>query len=559
MKLEAKNEQGWPFVFYIEKAVPIDENGELIVEGIASTINTDHDQERMADTALHSMSDIINEKGVPLRLEHSKEDSAIIGTVYKAWVDERNQLWIRAAMEKGNNTGSMIHEALKQGAKFGLSVGGRVKNAMRELSEATGKMVKTFYDVVLDEVSVTRKPANYDAWLFAKSYKEKGEDIKPFYVSPLYKEFLFETPQLDYLRQFAKSIPDKAWSKINNDNIHKNMNKEKDEKKEKAEETKDEKDTAEKSFVTKSEFNALSSMVAKGFESLTKAITKAMDTDAKDAVNPDENKDKEVGDEVTAKAREGQEDEGGNGTKDAEGKKESPDKAQDQANPDKSKPIPKEQQTAKKLTVKSEKDEEETKKAEDAKEGEEKEKSEDAKDEDTKEKSEKDEEGEEKEKAEGDKDEDGKDGMKSALKSIEGLTKRMSGFKKSEVVEKSQKSELSQIDRFAVTVATALDAMNERFEKSGTRIPGLAQMFADAIKNDASVQNELAAMIKMPGFKKSVSVGVPYMTTKEGKRYALSAKSIDTAEKVEKSESSKTFKSVYQSGFSAFGGESKSE
>ena len=571
IKLQAQNEKGWPFLFYIEKAIAVDENDNLIVEGVASTVNIDHDQERMADTALHSMSDIINDKGVPLRLEHSKEDSAIIGTVYKAWVDERNNLWIRAVMEKGNQTGSMIHGALKQGAKFGLSVGGRVKNAVRELSEATGKMVKTFYDVVLDEVSVTKKPANYDAWLFAKSYKEKDTDVTSFYKSPLYNDFLFENQQLDYLRQFAKSIPDKAWSKIISNNIYnKNMKNDKDEETKKAEDAKeaDEKEST-KSFVTKGEFSQFSALVSKGFKDLTKAIAKAIgDTPAKDAVNPDKSKeipdeqqtaktadDKEGEDKTKAEKEDEEKDtkkaEDGDKKDGEEKEKAAGDQPKDQEQPDKAKPVVDTQQTAKKLKVKhmtkAEEEEEDKKKAAegDKKDGEEKEKSADD-DEDKKEKSADDEEGEDKKKAE-----DKKDDMDSATKSIASLLKRMTTVEKSEKVEKSSK--ISPIDRFAVTVATALDAMTDRFEKSGIRVPGLAQLLSDTIKNDPTLQAELSAMVKMPGFKKSVSMGVPYMVTKEGKRFALSATPV--AEKIAKSEggADKTFKSVYQSKYAAYG------
>ena len=146
----------FPFIFYIEKALQSMEGEDMVITGIASTANVDHDMERMSVNAMSDMANIINEKTVPLRLEHSKEDSAILGSVFKAWMDERNQLWIKARVDKNHPAGPILYNALKEGAKMGLSVGGRVKKAVKEMSEKTGQMVKTFYNVLLDEVSITQ-------------------------------------------------------------------------------------------------------------------------------------------------------------------------------------------------------------------------------------------------------------------------------------------------------------------------------------------------------------------------------------------------------------------
>ena len=152
IKIEADGD--FPFSFYIEKAIPDGDEENMTIKGVASTVNIDHDNERMSPEALQSMAEIINEKSVPLRVEHQKDDNAIVGNVNKAWVDSRNQLWIEAALDKSHPGASMLYKALKTGAKLGLSVGGRVKHAMKDLSESAGKMIKTFYNVVLDEVSV---------------------------------------------------------------------------------------------------------------------------------------------------------------------------------------------------------------------------------------------------------------------------------------------------------------------------------------------------------------------------------------------------------------------
>src|SRR5262249_4210407 len=156
----------------------------------------------------------INFDGVPLRVEHSKADSAIIGQVSKAWVDDRNQLHIQAELDKAHPVSPILHSSMKQGLKMGLSVGGLIKRAAREFSEAVGKNVKTFYDVMLKEVSVTPRPANYDSWVIAKSIATNEVEAEGLRKSNFYNMFLNENPQLDYLQVFSKSIPDKEWRRV---------------------------------------------------------------------------------------------------------------------------------------------------------------------------------------------------------------------------------------------------------------------------------------------------------------------------------------------------------
>src|SRR5579872_4449960 len=363
----------FPFKFYIEKAIPEETEKELIIEGIASTTNVDHDNERMSANALKDMAQIINEKSVPLRVEHSKDDTAIIGSVNKAWVDDRNQLHVRAVLDKTHMVGPLLHSSMKQGAKMGLSVGGVVKRATKEFVESVGKMVKTFYDVVLNEVSVTPRPANYDSWLVAKHIVDKEEDAEGFRKSTLHDEFLFQNPQLDYLQVFAKSIPDKEWHKINNINKDNNMNKDDKDKKD---------ETAETKSVSQKEFDAFKAVITKGFDTIGKALAKAMGNEPKETTNPDKTKVDEE-EQQTAKAGEN---------------------AKDTTNPDKKKP----------------EDESSTAKAED-------------KDDETKEKAEASEtESEEKKKA-SDKTEDYKlETVERAIKSIEDLTAKMTKTEETE-------------------------------------------------------------------------------------------------------------------------------
>ncbi len=489
----------FPFKFYIEKAQAVDEEGEMIITGVASTMNVDHDNERMSERALSSMAEVINDTSVPLRIEHDKSDKAIVGKVFKAWIDDRKQLWIKAILDSTHPASSILHSSLKQGAKLGLSVGGRVKKATREFSEAVGNVIKTFYEVALDEVSVTQRPANYDSWLLAKSIVEKSEDVSKYYQSPFYQEFLFENQQLDYLQSFAKSIPDKSWGKltINKKNTMSKETKteETTEETTKAEETTETKETTKttkaeetetettKGYASKAEVNALKSMVTKGFEAVTGILAKMSS--------------KEEGTETTE-------------------------------------------------TTKAESTETETETKEKAMET-----TEHPSDEAT-------------EKAETETDTEDKYELKSmdkAINTIKGLTAKMTKTEDATETDETTKASTetetttkssgpASIDEFVDAVTSYVEALDARFAKSGMTVPGSKQRLVDLIKANPELQSEISAMLKEPGFKKSVSMGVPYMTTKEGKRIALVPVD-ETVAKSANEKSGKSFKDLYKTEFSS--------
>ena len=325
------------------------------------------------------------------------------------------------------------------------------------------------------------------------------------------KRVLIRKFQLDYLQAFAKSVPDKAWRKVDSPEVNKNNNKNMPEDK------KEETDETTKSVSLK-EFNALqkavqslSNMVSKGFDGLVKA----MDTTPKDTTNPDKAKADEA-EQQKAKAM------------DAD--------AEDQANPNKKKP---EDESAKAKAEESETDE--TKKAK----------------EDTKD------------------DTYDIETLNRSIKSIEKLTKTVEDMnnakgKKDEETEETEKAEDKEeeetekaedkeeeetttkahpLDLFVVKITKAMEAMVERMEKSGTRILGFEKEFIDKnVKNNPEVQAELMKLLKVPGFKKSVSRSVPYMVTKDGRSIPFINVPQET---LEKSDKEKNFKDLYKTKYSS--------
>lgn len=505
VRLEATGE--FPFTLYIEKAMPTMEKDEFILEGIASTTNVDHDSERMSADALSAMERSINDGGVPLRVEHSKSENAVIGNVFKAWVDDRNQLHIRARMDKAHPVSPLLYKSMKDGSKMGFSVGGLVKRATKEFVESVGKVVKTFYDVVLKEVSVTPRPANYDAYAMAKSIASSEEDAESLRGSPWYNDFLNDNPQLDYLHVFAKSIKDEDWHPV--EVSKQQINKDENMKIEKKEDMTDE--TTKNQPVTRAEIDTLKSVVTKGFESIT-GLFKELSVEAHDQEQPSVDKPKETGDKLGGKSRE---------------------KAMD---------------TEDDTKTKAAKDDTDTEVAT---------------------------------------DKYALETVQRAITDIQSLTKRIQGLKKAEDTEDDTKTKAADddtdtktkaaddtedetkkkeddtetdtkfktmhpLDQLAVTMAKALEAMADKMEKTGTRYPGFEKKIVQDLVSDPKFTEEVQKMMKIPGAKRSVSMGVPYMTTKEGKRYALVAQ--EATEPIAKSRNpheGKTFAEVFKKEYSS--------
>lgn len=152
--------------------------------------------------------------------------------------------------------------------------------------------------------------------------------------------------------------------------------------------------------------------------------------------------------------------------------------------------------------------------------------------------------------------------MKNVLKKIESLSKAMDSettetkekAQEDEGTEKEEETETTKsLDKFVATLEKSVDDLKEKFEKGGKRFPGLTEMIVNAIRNDEGVQKEIQAMVNEPGFKKSMSFGIPTMRTKDGKVFRLTATSLDSdeVEKSKKDNAGKTFKDVYNKNFSS--------
>ena len=156
-----------------------DDNGQMFVEGIASTIDIDLTDERMSPEAIAKMA--TQAIGLPLRSEHGKGWDDKLGEIVLADVIKDDQgrpaLWIKARLFDWSSKAKDLFGLLKSGAKMGLSVAGKIKpgGLIKELVESKGKYIATYKDVDLTKVSVTDHPANLGTWAVAvaKSFNEQ--------------------------------------------------------------------------------------------------------------------------------------------------------------------------------------------------------------------------------------------------------------------------------------------------------------------------------------------------------------------------------------------------
>ncbi|MHB8483811.1 MAG: HK97 family phage prohead protease [Nitrospiria bacterium] len=507
----AKAEGDFEFSFCIEKAeIPADDDDGYSIVGIASTSNIDHDNERMAEPALVRMAQIINEKSVPLRVEHQKNDNAIIGKINQAWLDERKNLWIKADLDKSHPAAIMLHNALKSGSKLGLSVGGRVKRATRELAEGAGKMIKTFYDVILDEVSVTPRPSNYDAWLVQKHYIGEAEDTQPFYNTRLHDAFLFENPKFDYLLAIEKSIPTQAWKKVEPET----KNIEMDIKINKGL-------PASMEYVDK-KFDELASLIKSSFVKMSEdsmstgtekeAVTEAPATDQND---PSEVKtEPKVGKDAkdTANGTEG-------GDREATAGTTGTTEATDQNDPAEVKTEPVATKSGKKalndLSVKMRKTSSETKVEEKAASSSETKVEEKAASSTKFEEKAASSETEPEEKAvSSDSSETEKADDEERETEDSSSTVKASDYELPEL--KRAAKHAPSLDIFTAYLADSIEKIESKISKSGKRIPGLRQLIVDTIREDEVIQKSIFSMMRQPGAKRSVSFGIPYVMFKDG-------------------------------------------
>ena len=147
--------------------MPLSKNkGENTLNGIASTLSLDRDEERMSENAMRDMEREIVINGVNLFEDHNHGWQNTLGVIKRAHIDN-NELNVEINLDNPSTNPKVLSllEKLKKGIKLGLSVGGAITKEYESYDKNLGKKVKVIDGVKLFEISVVGIPSNSDSFL----------------------------------------------------------------------------------------------------------------------------------------------------------------------------------------------------------------------------------------------------------------------------------------------------------------------------------------------------------------------------------------------------------
>ena len=133
------------------------EDGTLVIEGVASTTNKDLQGDIILPSAIRSMKEQLLTTTKNLHGDHWYGLEGIYGAIKEVLDSDDNSLKIRAVLRKSKSP--EIKEMLDIGVNLGLSIGGKITEYT--ILEDYGWEIK---DLRLMEISLTGMPANWDTY-----------------------------------------------------------------------------------------------------------------------------------------------------------------------------------------------------------------------------------------------------------------------------------------------------------------------------------------------------------------------------------------------------------
>lgn len=170
-ELMNKIDSNFEYIMKLEKIEnEIDDNdGELVIMGIASTGNLDHDHERIDMESLRAQWAKYMENPI-VRYMHGKDarNPDAIGKVIPEYIDSKGKVYRTEFTEKGpfiivkiSNADDVkpIRTKIKEGILKGFSIGGRA-DRVKQFDHELGKDINRVIVKRLSEISVVDLPAN---------------------------------------------------------------------------------------------------------------------------------------------------------------------------------------------------------------------------------------------------------------------------------------------------------------------------------------------------------------------------------------------------------------
>ena len=161
---------------YLRKAA--DGTDKYVVEGMASNTNMDLTGERMAESAIEAMSKSLATHAVVFKNEHGNDWDDEFGEVVALTATGDHRLMMEAELDPDHYRTKTLVAALNKGRQLGLSIGGLVVESAMEYAEELKRLVRTYTDILLQEISVTGTPAVADTWLTNINKSIRMDDTK---------------------------------------------------------------------------------------------------------------------------------------------------------------------------------------------------------------------------------------------------------------------------------------------------------------------------------------------------------------------------------------------
>ena len=218
----------------ITKAVS--KQGKLLVTGIASSPSIDKDSERFDVDAISKMKDSVNVGQIPIRVEHEDKFYTDIGVWKEADLDKDNRLIVKGEIDTELSLGKDLEvQLVKRKMPIALSVGGKVVEAVIEYAKELGHNIKVYKDVILEEISVVKNPANEDAslclsksinWQLIESFNKAGGVAIPYseeakeLQKQTYKRYKVSSNEFEQMEkklltaEERKALPDSAFAYV---------------------------------------------------------------------------------------------------------------------------------------------------------------------------------------------------------------------------------------------------------------------------------------------------------------------------------------------------------
>lgn len=133
--------------------------------GEASGPEIDATDERMAPEAITRFAAQIEQMahaGNPLQYRDAHALDGVmrdLGVLTRAWIDERFHLGVEVKLDEDSPAAMYLFRQVLKGKQFGMSVAGAVMDYEDEFVAEVGRHIRTYKDVLLNEISNTTRPA----------------------------------------------------------------------------------------------------------------------------------------------------------------------------------------------------------------------------------------------------------------------------------------------------------------------------------------------------------------------------------------------------------------